>query len=1448
LRRDVTIGTAAVLTIAAVVGLATQSRRTPGENSREPKAGVTSRPLPKVPAEIKRICSDPESLIKRFLLVDKEKDVAAPNSCFEDGDKVDHQKDKNAKAVRDRAKKLHFVIATLPDPVHSHLSLLFDRKVEAIQQAALDADFDYDSSWLPWDTSERSFTLLSDQDTSDDRTDDREDQPGIILFRKRSNRTKGEVRDSEQSELILEGGQFAGEGLVVFVVGEEATRGIHRRQFQNATAWIKALNPNINGTSIVALGPNLYSQSVAILGPSFSGSLPSLAQLLSDKDVWGFLNYPTQPLDKDDLRELRIYSGSVSGKQSVEAFGDLTKSDPKLANWRIHFHSFVENDDAILHEYCQYLRNSGLETVPTESEETAKTSHIALVSEDETAYGIGGLAQPPTLSAKTTEATDSETQPAKSAPASAEGQNNPEEEPCPGAVRIFYPRDISALRNAYQARSLFSTSSQSSPENPKRELPTDLADAARETHDTIRAYAENQLALAQEAQLFGIISVLRDHHSEILIIRSTNALDQIFLIRFFRRYYPQGRIALRGADTLFLREHGTGGITGVTALSSYPLIPWDWRDWPSPWDREQWSEDWKKANPNPTGGMPKFNPTHRIFGEETVEGTYIATRFLLQETFQVKNYPDPLNGDPFPVCSSEDPQWCFLPPNLSARFDVPDYKAPFWVVSSKTAQTCARDPVGTECWPYLRPAIWISVLGRDNFYPLLASVSDPASHVCKSKPDSPDDPLNDPRFSMPVGMKLLLCGLLIFALIHTYWCGTASFTAKPAFRAHFAVVDEWFRNRASTNSWQHPALITIASVLIAWATVLSAWACGAFGAAAFPPRRTLYLWSFLIAGITIAFFSIWFNHRAAERLQRSIKPVDNNDEKPEPRPSLKFSLWFWGGLVALFFSVPLTLEGSLSFQNQMPNHWRSMDLASGVSPLLPFLILLAGLYLWFWYSLHGLALFGRDRPRLPKRQSLLLVQDGVDLPLLRMFDRKDNRDTEAAALPLNTDTALHAAVLFVVFAVVAYVATGAMHWEQIKENRKEIAYFIGCDLCASLVLQRIVTILFRKRAAREAQREAANNDPQLRLRKPIHARPLLLISLFAAIIGVVACAVFAPPLRSLGSYRYAIVYCVLLDLCASWLLAEAWQFLEVWRNLKRLLTFLDRLPLRRTMRALQGFSWGNVWKMSGNVLDIRYKVLSRQIESINHLDASLAALCESANTTGLPESWVGMDAVHDEIGSFRHRMREFAIVYAAGYKNNDFADFNTLEKVQQQTAEVTGELITTILLPYWQQETESLIHVDAEHPTELSSAQKEMADVPNHIRSAEELVCITYMGFVQNVLGRLRTMALSIMWLFVAIMLSVISYPFDPRPGLNQALTFVFLVVAVIMFWVYAAMHRDSTLSRVTNTTPGELGMDFWLRILGFGAGPFLTLIAYLFPGLTDFLFSWLQPGMSAMK
>ena len=111
---------------------------------------------------------------------------------------------------------------------------------------------------------------------------------------------------------------------------------------------------------------------------------------------------------------------------------------------------------------------------------------------------------------------------------------------------------------------------------------------------------------------------------------------------------------------------------------------------------------------------------------------------------------------------------------------------------------------------------------------------------------------------------------------------------------------------------------------------------------------------------------------------------------------------------------------------------------------------------------------------------------------------------------------------------------------------------------------------------------------------------------------------------------------------------------------------------------------------------------------------------------------------------------------------------------------------------------------------------------------------MVYVGYLQNMLARMRTMVLSIAGIFAAIALSVAFYPYTPRPTIALALMVLLLGIGVVVSHVCAGLDRDSTLSHITNTEPGALGGHFWLRIISFLGVPALGLVVAQFPEITD--------------
>jgi hypothetical protein len=203
----------AVFGIAATVGVSTMKLKPPAEAPTTQKTAQTSPGVDTKTSEAFESgpCSDFEKLLQTFFLLD-EKNVAAPDSCFPSL----KQPPPKSTALQEEANHLRFVIATLPDPLHTYFPLIFDRAAEAIQQAGQDEDYVYDSSWLPWETAPPK-----DDANAEKRREAQEDQPGILLFRK----AFVEQTPSDQP---------FDQGLAVLIVGEEPTAGIHRRQFENA--------------------------------------------------------------------------------------------------------------------------------------------------------------------------------------------------------------------------------------------------------------------------------------------------------------------------------------------------------------------------------------------------------------------------------------------------------------------------------------------------------------------------------------------------------------------------------------------------------------------------------------------------------------------------------------------------------------------------------------------------------------------------------------------------------------------------------------------------------------------------------------------------------------------------------------------------------------------------------------------------------------------------------------------------------------------------------------------------------------------------------------------------------------------------------------------------------------------------------------------------------------
>ena len=137
---------------------------------------------------------------------------------------------------------------------------------------------------------------------------------------------------------------------------------------------------------------------------------------------------------------------------------------------------------------------------------------------------------------------------------------------------------------------------------------------------------------------------------------------------------------------------------------------------------------------------------------------------------------------------------------------------------------------------------------------------------------------------------------------------------------------------------------------------------------------------------------------------------------------------------------------------------------------------------------------------------------------------------------------------------------------------------------------------------------------------------------------------------------------------------------------------------------------------------------------------------------------------------------------------------------------------------------------------------------PVGIVMAEEFIAIRYMSLIRAVLANVRNLMTFISVAFVLTIVAWNSYPFQPRQFVDWLATGFLVILGLGVIRVFAQMHRDPILSRVTETRPNELGWNFYLRIFAFGAILVLTWLAYEFPDASSAIYRFVQPGASVFK
>jgi len=518
------------------------------------------------------------------------------------------------------------------------------------------------------------------------------------------------------------------------------------------------------------------------------------------------------------------------------------------------------------------------------------------------------------------------------------------------------------------------------------------------------------------------------------------------------------------------------------------------------------------------------------------------------------------------------------------------------------------------------------------------------------------------------------------------------------------------------------------------------------------------------------------------------------------RGTLLLFVLLWG-----FLCTSQKTAGNLTYVGPFFSY-RCLYPASGVSPLVPVLLILAAWYLWAYCQTLRLRFSKKNRPLLPGP-----VAGRTSLHLFVSDDDISNSGPEAK----NSLTTIITCLL-ITRQVVKSLFRGKKWWPTL--------CLVGVYSLSFLILifgvkVRSVDHFLWQSAYLSGSRLGRSMPAAYEFLVAALAFPLIIIAL------------------------------------AGWL-----RTIMIWSSLKGdLLERLEQMPIRYAFTRIKGVGWINMMKQGG--LLEQWRDMARSVESLRQMvnDADLLA-------SFLPHHPEQKRLLLDTQANLDKWIGAIQEIAAEKRATDPQAELNCMVEIEHCFAKASEALLGGVLIPYWEEmRVGSVEGAEAiELPIRAKSLPKSgrgsightplelhtgtVSQEPMHIRVAEEFLAIRYLSLIRAVLVNLSRLLLFVSMAFVFTIAAWNSYPFQPRVLIDAAFTALLLLLGAGVVLVFAQMHRNPILSRITDTNANELGVDFYLRVIAFGTVPVLTWLAYQFPEVGGRLYQLITPGLGGLK
>jgi hypothetical protein len=315
-------------------------------------------------------------------------------------------------------------------------------------------------------------------------------------------------------------------------------------------------------------------------------------------------------------------------------------------------------------------------------------------------------------------------------------------------------------------------------------------------------------------------------------------------------------------------------------------------------------------------------------------------------------------------------------------------------------------------------------------------------------------------------------------------------------------------------------------------------------------------------------------------------------------------------------------------------------------------------------------------------------------------------------------------------------------------------------------------------------------------------------------------------------FRVWLFVLVFLGLALAILWLNWFRFINIWVHLRNVLEHLESLPMRTAFerlpreKSLPILQWG----------EARNTFLLRQV--LDRLRALASADGSEQNVRLLAQFESKMDAfmkygvVEAEIVEYRNVVggAPRPILHTFSKSRKDL-----LLGARGEMTNVIDVLSTRLLEEYWRRGCSATKEDQKPQPVDLKFVL------------AEDIVALPFYAYIRRVLNELRNilffLGIAVSLLFAALH----TYAFRADQAIDWWFFGLFTFLGGGIVFIIAQMERNALLSRLSDSTPGELGRGFYVQLLKYGTIPFLTIFGSQVPSISNLVLKWVQPALEAL-